>query len=99
MGEQFETSEGLLWAPNGAIPWACRADRHVYDIRLLSKHTQPPPERPTLKWISYSLEDDDLHLIYVQVLDGPGLPCLTFLEIGGAERKLRGASEPQDRSG
>lgn len=52
--QEEETCSGLMWLGSRSIPWICRADTHVYNIRI-GPLGWTPPHRESLVWMSIPL--------------------------------------------
>ena len=78
-----ETCSGLMWLRSRSIVWTCRADTHVYNVRMGSQGWFPPA-RSGLVWLSFALPPsapDDL--AHVQVRQERADATVLMLEIDG----------------
>ncbi len=77
-----ETCAGLMWLDSRAIPWFCRADMHVYNVRL-GPRGWVPPERRGLLWLPYVLADRPGTVAHVQVRENRKDVILLDLQVDG----------------
>jgi len=66
MVQGSETCSGLLWLPSGPAPWICCANAHVYNVQL-TRLPLSPAERPTLRWLTFLVDDDSRRYVHLQV--------------------------------
>ncbi len=78
-----EVCSGLMWLSSHSVPWTCRADTHVYNVRMGPMGWAPLP-RTGLVWLRFPLplsapED----FAYVQVRQERADATVLTLEIDG----------------
>lgn len=83
MTPEDETCSGLMWFSARSIPWSCRADAHVYNVRV-GPVGWTPDARAGLVWLSFPLPpaapDDFAH---VQVSAERGDAIIFTVEVDG----------------
>jgi hypothetical protein len=62
----METCSGLMWVKSAPLSWSCRADAHVYNVRIGPEGWAPDP-RAGLSWLCFMDRNDPPTSIFVQV--------------------------------